>query len=68
MGIAPVAAASKGRIGIAARSGTLSYEATGSTSELGLGQTYILGIGGDYYPGTRTDGESSPSSRRRGVC
>jgi succinyl-CoA synthetase alpha subunit len=56
MGIAPAAAATAGRIGIAARSGTLSYEATGATSELGLGQSYILGLGGDFYPGTRTDG------------
>ena len=32
MGIAPAAAATAGRIGIAARSGTLSYEATGATA------------------------------------
>ncbi|KDN52005.1 succinyl-CoA ligase subunit alpha [Tilletiaria anomala UBC 951] len=55
MGIAPAAAAQKGRVGIAARSGTLSYEATGATSDLGLGQSYVLGVGGDYYPGTRMD-------------
>ncbi|MCO5559249.1 hypothetical protein L7F22_012844 [Adiantum nelumboides] len=55
LGIAPVAAASPGCIGIAARSGTLSYEAMGATKDLGLGQSYCLGLGGDAYPGTRTD-------------
>jgi succinyl-CoA synthetase alpha subunit len=37
--------------GIAARSGTLSYEASFATKD--LGQSYIFGLGGDFYPGTR---------------
>ncbi|CEH13820.1 related to succinyl-coa ligase [Ceraceosorus bombacis] len=55
LGIAPVAAALPGCIGIAARSGTLSYEAMGATKDIGIGQSYILGLGGDLYPGTRMD-------------
>lgn len=55
LGIAPLAAAMPGYVGIAARSGTLSYEAMGATKDLGMGQSYCLGLGGDYYPGTRTD-------------
>ncbi|PWN28987.1 NAD(P)-binding protein [Jaminaea rosea] len=38
--------------GIAARSGTLSYEAAASCKS--TGQSYIFGLGGDFYPGTRT--------------
>jgi succinyl-CoA synthetase alpha subunit len=31
----------------------------GATQALGLGQSTVLGLGGDFYPGTRTDGESA---------
>lgn len=52
MGIAPMITCAPGPVGIASRSGTLSYEAAYATKA--LGQSYILGIGGDFYPGTRT--------------
>ncbi|SPO22105.1 related to succinyl-coa ligase [gdp-forming] alpha-chain, mitochondrial precursor [Ustilago trichophora] len=52
MGISPMITCAPGPVGIASRSGTLSYEAAYATK--GLGQSYILGLGGDFYPGTRT--------------
>jgi succinyl-CoA synthetase alpha subunit len=52
MGISPMITAAPGPVGIASRSGTLSYEAAYATKP--LGQSYILGLGGDFYPGTRT--------------
>ena len=52
MGIAPMITCAPGPVGIASRSGTLSYEAAYATK--GIGQSYILGLGGDFYPGTRT--------------
>lgn len=51
LGISPVSVAAPGPVGIASRSGTLSYEAAWSTRH--LGQSTILGLGGDFYPGTR---------------
>ncbi|UZJ50727.1 hypothetical protein CBS101457_000047 [Exobasidium rhododendri] len=51
LGISPVNVAKPGPIGIASRSGTLSYEASHSTKP--MGQSYIFGLGGDFYPGTR---------------
>lgn len=52
MGISPMITCAPGPVGIASRSGTLSYEASWATKA--LGQSYILGLGGDFYPGTRT--------------
>ncbi|KAI1764051.1 succinyl-CoA synthetase-like protein [Hypoxylon sp. FL1150] len=52
IGFQPLPCFEPGRIGIVARSGTLSYEAAASTLRSGLGQTMCIGVGGDILPGT----------------
>ncbi|KAH8928237.1 putative succinyl-CoA ligase subunit alpha, mitochondrial-like protein [Atractiella rhizophila] len=53
LGIQPLAVHTPGRIGVAGRSGTMTYEAASQLSELGLGQSYVFGLGGDPFPGSQ---------------
>ncbi|KAH8697329.1 putative succinyl-CoA synthetase subunit alpha [Talaromyces proteolyticus] len=52
IGFQPLPCFSPGRIGIVAKSGTLSYETVASTTRAGLGQSLCISMGGDVLAGT----------------
>lgn len=52
LGIIPPEVATRGKVGIISRSGTLTYEIAQRLSAHGIGQSTIVGIGGDPVLGT----------------
>ena len=52
VGILPGSIFLKGNVGVASRSGTLTYEIVNSLKEKGIGQSTCIGLGGDPIIGT----------------
>ncbi|KAK8095315.1 hypothetical protein PG999_013337 [Apiospora kogelbergensis] len=52
IGFQPLPCFEPGKVGIVAKSGTLSYETAASTLRAGLGQSLCIGVGGDVLSGT----------------
>lgn len=53
VGIMPEGICRPGPVGIASRSGSLSYEMARGLSAIGIGQSTVVGVGGDPVKGTR---------------
>jgi len=51
LGIMPAPAYLPGRVGMVARSGTLSYEIASALTDAGIGQSTVVGLGGDRVVG-----------------
>src|SRR5712692_3467767 len=51
LGIMPGSSFAPGKVGLASRSGTLTYEISQSLTHAGIGQSTCLGIGGDPFTG-----------------
>ena len=52
VGIGPEGICRPGPVGIASRSGSLSYETARGLSAVGIGQSTVVGVGGDLVKGT----------------
>ena len=52
IGFQPLPFFQEGKVGIIAKSGTLSYETVATTTRAGLGQSYAISMGGDVLAGT----------------
>lgn len=52
IGFQPLPMYKSGHVGVIAKSGTLSYEAVGSLTRAGVGQSLCIGCGGDPIAGT----------------
>ncbi len=55
LGIMPGSIHTPGNVGVASRSGTLTYEVVGQLTSQDIGQSTCIGIGGDLLPGTDFD-------------
>ena len=52
LGFHPLPFFKEGKVGIVAKSGTLSYETVASTTRAGVGQSRAISVGGDVLAGT----------------